>query len=966
MKTRSLLTLTVLLTSPQLTLTRGADPDAYVPPTLRHVNYVAVRADRGAQLKCELSCASHGYRAYQDWLKCRLVRPDGLVAAAIRVRPDEKGTLQAAVAWDGMCAIEANSGWNLAQLTLADDLPHAFRSGPRNPMKTVRAWGPLHFYVPEGTPYFNVWIHASVAGEGLHYVIRDPAGQAVREEDGDFNKRTKIQIRVGQGQAAAAWSIAMSRPVTKGLVLDDVYVELGRHLPPFLAPKPEWAKAFAGDWRHDPKAPRPRRRIEPTAAKLEPFRSAGGPDMDRAYSRDASGGWTTTLPVTYVLDYGSKHLGHAEYVPAVASAPPALLHLGKDVPFNHGWGPVKALGGENQAYGHGDAITRISPEQVRERIRGLREMGEALHKSGVRWITPYICAMTVNGDNERRTGFWEFYDHWEEYLTVGLGPRPEADPFEWLQRQPDGSPRIYYGYKYPDEFYPPFKDNHRYAACWRTEGWRAWLCEVVRFVAKCDFDGVFVDNGTSQKCQCERCLAAFREHLTQRYPAEKARQAFGDVALDQVAFPTKGGGLLNAEMARFWCEMLRAEMAELKAVGSRELGREFIVFPNGGRPAYIQRALRDADFVMFEKSHGEYGTHPGLVFSPVFNGVKLRACNDNIFEYKFVQSLKARVKPIILSRAGYPQTQAWLRLNQDAARLGMAECGAFSGGGGFLLRPRFDIYHDALNEYRRFFETHPDLYVGLDAYARVAVLACPEQGWLGAPAHIAAVRALTTALAEAHVLFEYIPDTRFEPAALERCATVVAADLRVVSDAQLRALSQYVKGGGRLVIAGQFAGSDELLAERDLKAGEWAALANVQTGQTQPCGKGAVTRCADVSEVVAALGAAAPVLSCPDKTLAPYVRVNAFGAVDKAGGRLVLHVVNYHVPLGAEADPLTPARDVRLDVPLPAGARVASARTFAPDEAEPIPLAVQTANGRAQVALPALRIYRVVELTLTR
>ena len=932
-------------------------------PTLRHVNYIAIRASRGVDLQFQARCLAQGSH-YQDWLTCRLVDPDGFVMASTTVPPGKTGTLAAKVRWEGACAIEARSGWNLAQLCFAKETRYAYRSGLSAPLQTVRAWGPLYFHVPAGTKYFNIFLHASVTREGLHCTIKGPQGSVVREEDGDFDARTKVQILVPKGQDGKAWSIAISRPRQRGLGLDDVAVELGRHLPPFLAPKPQWASAFAGDWRYDPEASAGRTRLQKTEPTLKPFGGKKGPDLDRAYSRDTAGGWKTSLPFTYVLDYGSEHLGNADYVPAVATAPPVLLHLGKDVPFNHGWGPVKALGGENQAHGRGEDIRRLTPEQVRERISGLRQMTDELHAKGVRWVTPYICAMTVNGDHERRSGFWDFYDHWSEYRPLGLAPKPGSDPFDWLQRHPDGSVRLYYRYNYPKEYYPRFENNHRYAACWYASGWQTWLCEVVRFVARCNHDGVFVDNACSQRCQCARCLKAFREYLGRELPAAHLARLLKGVPIDQVTFPEKPGTPLYAEMNRFWCATVHAQLAALKEAGSKELGREFIIFPNGGRPTFIQRALQDTDFVMFEKSHGDYGTHPGLVLRPIFAGIKVRAYNDNIFEHKFVQCLRQRVRPIILSRAGYPRQPPAQKLNADAARLGMAECGAFSGGGGFLLRPDFDVYHDALNEYRRFFETHPQLYAGLDSYAPVALLAFPEQKWVGNGGHMGAVRQLTDSLTQAHVLFDYVSEMRLSETVLKRYPVVVAAELDILSDEQLAILAEYVQAGGHLIRAGSFAGHDEFLAPRQPETNRWASLTHATGAATQTVDRGTVTRCLRTEDVTNALGVDYCVATCPDEKLAPHVKVNAFRSLSGAPGRLVVHLVNYNVPLGVDAPAPTPVSKIDLDLPLPKGTRAVSAKIFAPDEDESVSLNVNCTDGRVRVRISELKIYRVLELQM--
>jgi len=382
---------------------------------------------------------------------------------------------------------------------------------------------------------------------------------------------------------------------------------------------------------------------------------------------------------------------------------------------------------------------------------------------------------------------------------------------------------------------------------------------------------------------------------------------------------------------------------------------------------------------MFEKSIGDYGTNPGMALCPVFEGVQLRAYNDNILEHKFVQCLRRRVKPIILSRGGYPREVPWFVMNPNTARVGFAECGAFSGGGGFLLRPAFDVFHDALNEYRRFFETHPDLFAGLDSYAPIGVLAWPEQHWYEYRAHMMTVRALTSALTEAHVLFDYVPESLLDDVRLRRYAAVVAPDLPYVSNAQLQLLTQYVKGGGHLLVLGDFAKYDEAMRERKRDASregeapaEPLALGSAgaspspmaASGAPQRLGQGTVTRCASVHEISSALssvlGAEPSALSCPDAQRGPHVKVNAFRASD----RIIVHLVNYNVALGLKATEPEAVDGLSLSLPLPDGLKAASATSYAPDEPQAAPLPVQTASGRAQVRLPALRIYRVVELRL--
>ncbi len=162
--------------------------------------------------------------------------PDGVVTASLRLRAGEKALMESPVKWTGKCILEINSGSNLAKIQMGDIIPFAYRSSPENPLQTVAVWGPLYFHVPARTKSFDIWIQSDATREGAHAIVRDPAGRIVREEDGDFDARTRIHVDTGQGQDGSEWSVEITKPKGKGLVLDDVSLELGINLPPFLSP----------------------------------------------------------------------------------------------------------------------------------------------------------------------------------------------------------------------------------------------------------------------------------------------------------------------------------------------------------------------------------------------------------------------------------------------------------------------------------------------------------------------------------------------------------------------------------------------------------------------------------------------------------------------------------------------------------------------------------------------------------
>ncbi len=725
----------------------------------------------------------------------------------------------------------------------------------------------------------------------------------------------------------------------------------------------------------------------------------GGILMGMTRVQAADPDWRTRPPITYVLDYGQGHIGEPDYIEAVAGSPPMLLHLGKDVVMSHNWGPIQGVGGENQAGGRGDAIRRLTPEETWERYHALEQMVDDLHAAGVRWVMPYICSITLGGSHIRRTGFWEFYDHWDEYSEFGLPPRPELDPADWMQRDPDGSMKSTYGVQ-PDEddFYPPYEPNMRYAACVNNPGWRTWIDSVARLVAAVGYDGAFIDNGGTQQCYCRFCQAKYQDWLRGRYSDQEIQELFGAAPGEDVPLslsPERGAPVTLGwvESRRFWRHSIHEHQQAIKRA-ALEVTDHFILFPNGGhgRPASVKNSFQDSDYIMYELSVGDYGTNPGLVRSRIVGDIHMNVRNDHTWQLKYTAAVRERVSPLLLTRGGWPQTRQNLVLNADAARLGNAEAAAFGSGAGFLLRPRWDQYREVLNEYRAFFEDHAALYTGLLPYARVAVATFGDQNLYEHKAHVSSAREVTQELLAAHLLFDYVTEERFTAETLRGYEAVVFADVKYVDPEQIAALESYVEAGGRAIIVGEAPTHDLLvrpLAPPDLPE----ALRPLEEGQSliyRRQGEGSWLRMSRLP--LDGLGA---VVATPEETLAagysdldglvdaletedatraaraasvapeagPGVRLNAF--IDpEAGSPLILHVLNYDTPLGADPEPVADRTNLQLRVPLPEGAQVTSVTAFSPDRDEPLSLGYDLEDGVAVVLLPSLHIYEVLRIEL--
>jgi hypothetical protein len=695
-------------------------------------------------------------------------------------------------------------------------------------------------------------------------------------------------------------------------------------------------------------------------------------DQDRTLS---------SAPFTYVLDYGPKHIASPEYIETVAMSPPTLLHLGKDVPFTHNWGPIQALGGENQAYGKKrpyakeDYIRRLSPEEVKQRIADLTKLTSDLHKAGVKWVTPYICSTTIGGNPETRAGLWEFYDHWDEYKEFALGERPKSDPIKWMQVMPDGAFQFFY--KFTGPFYPPYEPNIRYAACHNNPDWRYWLERVTENAARCGFDGVFVDNAGSLRCYCSFCKAKWRDWIAKRYGDAERKALFGTEQPD--LSDGKEPGLLWAETRRFWNACIAEHHAAIRKAGEKISGRPFVVFPNGGeqRPESVMQAFPDTDLIMFERSIGPYGTHPGMVLWSIVENIAVKKYNDNVFENKFVQCLRRKVRAIMLTRPGWEvtkKTQMILEMNPSSAILGCAETAAFGGGGGFLVRVNPECMA-AQKKCRDFFEKHPTLYEGLDSFAEAAVAAFPEQTYFGNKPHILEVKKATQNLLDGHVLFDYVTEEQFTRENLKRYAVVVLPKIQNMSDAQAAALKDYVRDGGRAVVIGPAPELDEKGRKKDPPALDdiLDRKAEGKEFTVKRTGSGATAyaevlplRSACLADWIAKDLALSVVVSPPTPILAK-VRVNAFAEPD--GKRYVAHFVNYNVPLGVPASPRgAEAKEPEILGPidvalrLPTGAEGVKLTCYDP-EGEAADLPAKAEGKLLRFTLPSLRVYKVVEIT---
>ncbi len=322
----------------------------------------------------------------------------------------------------------------------------------------------------------------------------------------------------------------------------------------------------------------------------------------------ASAGASTRLssaPFIYVINYSDKWITNPSALDEFGDMPPDMLHIGKAVPITHNWGAIPYMSGENQDTGgpghtlNRDNVRLLSQAELQQKIDTITASVKRLHDAGVGEILPYICFFSVAGDHESREGLWAFYDRWDDYAKW-LGPKPKTGPTAWLTRDAKGK-RIETSYGFTPPYYEPL---HRYGCCPNNPDWNQFIVSVVKLVAQCGYDGVFVDNSGRGGDQCEYCEASFAKWVGENFDRATLARACGT---DEIGEINLSNPSLSIARNRWNVALARDRLARLREVGAA-IKPGFKVFPNVGR---YQRALPygdGCDYFMFESVK-----HPGYL-----------------------------------------------------------------------------------------------------------------------------------------------------------------------------------------------------------------------------------------------------------------------------------------------------------------------------------------------------------------
>ena len=697
--------------------------------------------------------------------------------------------------------------------------------------------------------------------------------------------------------------------------------------------------------------------------------------------------FTTVTPLTYIIDYAKDHLDNPDYIRKVAEAPPNLLHLGLDTPFSARRGPVREVAAPKGS----ERAELLSPRDTRARFESIRRMVADLHKARVDIVIPYVCNQTLAGHAEKRLGFWEFYDRWDDYKEFGLPPKPPADPIQWMQQDPDGY--ITFNYRLAHAAFTP---QYRYAPCSNNEHWTRYLSFVVENCAAAGYDGIFVDNNILH-CYCPYCRREFRRYLRERYsPAElEARFGSDDPGMNWQADKTHwakkqpefveflrrelkpgeleetfqirdfsspremnkiGYGYLGGRARRFVDSLheryspeerrRRFEMENLREMGLETPGRRRLwmetqrfwgwsIAENLLRLARAARKHR-SDFLVLP-NWGEFSTVAGV------DGRRLDAKNVTEWARGCVYLMfEEDGPPGKLAQDDYRDCQLEYKYalangtspvilaygRYDAAITELALAEAAASGGGAFVELGY-AHPEIRKRYRDFYARYPELFEGLESLAQVALIYRFNELHLENPAHLRHLHHLKKGLLDGHVLFDILRER--DLARLSRYRVALLPQALYLEEPEAEALAGWVRAGGNLILTGDL--------HRAFRA--WFATG----ARSASVGKGR------------AVWTTSPEADLSDSAVSPRrdlpgLRFNAYCAREGGRMRCVLHVLNFE------------AAEVRdLPVSLPVAGKSARLRLFEPGE-QPVPLDGQILDGRLTFQVPEIRVHKIVEAVI--
>ncbi len=410
-------------------------------------------------------------------------------------------------------------------------------------------------------------------------------------------------------------------------------------------------------------------------------------------------------------------------------------------------------------------------------VRGLRECGDwftklngELHRRGVK-VVGHMNVKFLVGDPDSADGprgFFRFYrDLWDEKL---LGPKPVADPMDFLEKDKAGMPISNKSYG--------IGGMREYWACLNNPHWREVLKAWVRCGIRRGVDGFIANYFYRHDCLCEHCVAAFRKYLGERFTAKELEQRFAITNLATHQFDEivcwhdpKDSTPLRREMLRFSQIANKKAFDEVFVQYGRSLKADLIVAQwnhlgdfgqiSGDERCALPGELwgKDEDYLWY--STGDMANHTELASGVLGEGTLQARYIRGAFDDK----------PYTLGK--YESVRIRAAIAELAAN-GGAPMGFYSSFQDPDARRENVRYYGFLRQYE-------NLYRANRPNSEVVLLFPRSRVHEGDVSGVARFKDLGKRLLDAHVLFDVLPDDSAAGARARYEAIIDPSDARLTA-----------------------------------------------------------------------------------------------------------------------------------------------------------------------------------------
>lgn len=391
-------------------------------------------------------------------------------------------------------------------------------------------------------------------------------------------------------------------------------------------------------------------------------------------------------------------------------------------------------------------------------------LNRELHKRNAKVVGHFNVEFLV-GDPESPEGprgFFKFYrDLWDE---KELGPKPVADPLEFLQRGADGKPIVHNSYN--------IGGMKEYWACLNNPQWRTVLKAWMKVGVRRGADGFIANYFYRHNCLCPHCVVGFKDYLRARFTPEQLREKFGIADLEQHRFTEivgwhdpKESTSLRREMLRFSQIGTKAAFDDVFVNYGRSLKPDLIVgqwnhLGDFGQISGDERSMLPAELWGRDEDYLWYSTGGSAHFTDLENG----ELGDGSLRARYIRGAFDD-KPFTLGK--YESTRARVAIAELAANGGAAM--------GFYATFQEPLAREAIVRYYRFMKTHDGLYNSNRPHSEVVLLFPRRSVHAGDVAPVEVFKLIGKRLLDEHILFDVLPDDIATPEKVKGYRQVIKA-----------------------------------------------------------------------------------------------------------------------------------------------------------------------------------------------